>query len=122
MPATALTRGPVLAQLPKRQCEVSFHIESEDGGEKRVAVVLEGVEGYKCTHLSSLSTEMISSAYGKLVRLGGTPWLAEVSTLYNSYCASARQTPKELQHLMLCFDDGPCYEAICTGFKCVETH
>ena len=119
VPATALTRGPVFAQLPKRQCEISFHIESEDGGEKRVAVVLEGVEAYKCTHLSSLSAEMINSAYGKLVRLDSTPWLAEVSNLYNSYCTSAKQTPKELRHLMICFDDGPCYEAICTGFRCV---
>ena len=119
VPPTALTRGPVFAQLPKRQCELSFHIESEDGGEKRVAVVLEGVEAYKCTNLSSLNAKMINSAYGKLVRLDGTSWLAEVSKFYNSYCASAKQTPKELKHLMICFDDGPCYEAICTGFKCV---
>jgi hypothetical protein len=119
VPATALTRGPVFTELFKRQCELSFHIESEEGGERRVALAFEGVEAYKCTYLSSMSAEMINCAYGRLVRLDGTTWLAEVSKFYDSYCASAKQTPKDLQHLMICFDDGPCYEFICGAFNAV---
>ena len=98
--------------LPKRQCELSFHIETDDGGDKRINLVFEGVEAYKCTHLSSCSAEMFNTAYGKLVRLGVTPWLGEV--LGSS--AKTSQPSRDLQHLMICFDDGPCFEIICVRF------
>jgi len=112
VPASALLRSPAFAPLPKRQCELSFPIESDEG-ETRVALLFEGVEAYKCTYLTSCSAEMFNTAYGKLVRLGATAWLSEVLKVYSK----SSQTPKELQHLMICFDDGPCYEIICTSFK-----
>ncbi len=99
--------------LPKRQCELSWHVENDDGGDKRLALVFEGVEAYKCTYLTSCSAEMFNTAYGKLVNLGVTPWLNEV--LKSS--AKASQPSKELQHLMICFDDGPCYEILCVRFN-----
>jgi hypothetical protein len=117
VPPTGLTKGPAFAALPKRQCELSFHIEGEGGGEKRVALMFEDVEAYKCTYMTSMKVEMINTAYGKLVKLGMTPWLAEVSERYKDYYRAARQPQKELQHLMICFDDGPCYEFICAGFR-----
>ena len=111
VPATAVLREPIFTALAKRQCELSFHIETDDG-DNRVGLLFEGVEAYKCTYLTSCSAEMFNSAYGKLVRLGATQWLREVLKSYN-----ASPEPKELQHLMICFDDGPCYEVICVSFQ-----
>jgi hypothetical protein len=112
VPATAVLGSPVFVALTKRQCELSFHIET-DGGQTRVGLLFDGVEGYKCTYLTSCSKEMFNTAYGKLVRLGVTVWLDDVMKVY----ARASQAPKELQHLMICFDDGPCYEIICVGYR-----
>lgn len=112
VPASALLRSPVFAPLGKRQCELSFLIESDEG-EARAGLLFEGVEAYKCTYLTSCSAEIFNTAYGKLVRLGATTWLNEVMKVYSQ----ARQSPNELQHLMICFDDGPCYEIICLSFK-----
>jgi hypothetical protein len=112
VPATALLRSPVFRSLPKRQCELSFDIEADDG-ETRVGLLFEGVEAYKCTYLTSISAEMFNTAYGKLVKLGATAWLNAAMKVYSK----PSQAPGELQHLMICFDDGPCYEFICTSFK-----
>jgi hypothetical protein len=112
VPASALLRSPVFAPLAKRQCELSFHIERDDG-EARVRLLFEEVEAYKCTYLTSCSVEMFNAAYGKLVKLGATAWLAEVMKVYSK----ASQAPKDLQHMMICFDDGPCYEFVCVSFK-----
>jgi len=82
-----------------------------DSGTVRNTVVFEGVEAFRCTYLTFCSAEMFNTAYGKLVRVETTQWLAELQS------ASARKSSRELQHLMICFDDGPCYEFICTGFQ-----
>src|SRR5260221_8598214 len=108
VPATALTRGPTFRVHPKCQCEISFYVENDHGGDKRLNLMFEGVEAYKCTNPTSRSAEMVKTAYGKLVKLGATPWLDEVLKA----SAKASQPSKELQHLMICFDDGPCYEII----------
>lgn len=107
---TALIRSPNFVVLSKRQCKISMEFEGSSGV-VRTALLFEGVEAFKCTYLTSCSAEMLSTAYGKLARLGSTPWLAETQN------AGSRRSPIELQHLMICFDDGPCYEFICTGFR-----
>lgn len=116
VPSSALTRGPSLTSLLKRECELSFYVEADDGDQKS-GILFTGVEAYKCTHTTARSVEMINTAYDKLVRLDGSPWLEEVTANSVSYYARRQATPKELQHLMISFDDGPCYEVICTGFK-----
>ena len=116
VPSSALTKGPSLTALLKRECELSFYVETDDS-EKRVGILFEGVEAYKCTHMTARSVEMINTAYDRLVRLDASPWLAEVSANSAEYYAKRQGSLKELQHLMICFDDGPCYEFICVGFK-----
>ena len=113
VPATALVKGPTFAVLPRRQCEISFYIERDDGTSMKISLLFEGVEAYKCTYPTSCSAEMVNTAYGKLVHLEATPWLSEVLKLYNL----STPRPKELQHLMICFDDDPCYEFICVGYR-----
>jgi hypothetical protein len=78
----------------------------------------DGVEAYKCTHMTSLSAGMIEAAYGRVADLGATRWLAELSKHYERYWESHRIAPPGLRHLMVCLDDGPCYEFICIGFSC----
>jgi hypothetical protein len=119
VPATQITRL-TFVERPRRECELSFEIEEikekEDAIEQFI-LLFEGVETFRCTYLTSITADMFHPAYGKLVRLGMTPWLAEVSTTYRGNCAKTGITPQGLQHLMICFDDGPCYEVICADVK-----
>ncbi|PYV75357.1 MAG: hypothetical protein DMG96_17500 [Acidobacteria bacterium] len=115
-PATRVQSFPILTQHPPRGCALSFEIErGEEDTLERTTRVFEGVEAFRCTYRSSVTTDMIEAAYGRLVRPGRTPWLAEISRRYMEYVSYTKEKPKELQHLMIYFDDGPCYEVICTG-------
>jgi hypothetical protein len=106
---TALVRSPHFAVLPKRKCEISMEFES-GSDVVRSKLLFDGVESFKCTYLTSCSAEMFNTAYGKLVRFGATQWLTETQAAHR--CGASTK----LQHLMICFDDGPCYEFICLGF------
>jgi hypothetical protein len=112
VPTTSLVEGPDFNVLPKRQCEISFHIEGDDGETTRIGLLFEGVEAFKCTYLTSCTAEIFNTAYAKLVCLGKTSWLKELLKTYTDNSQSA----KELQHLMICFDDGPCFEIVCVSF------
>lgn len=116
VPSSALTRGPSFTALLKRECELSFYVESDDGDQK-AGILFSGVEAYKCTYMTARSVEMINTAYDKLVRIEGSSWLAEVKANSAEYYTKRQGGPKELQHLIICFDDGPCYEFICVEFK-----
>lgn len=116
VPPTAITRGPVFRPLPRRQCELSFYIEA-DTGDKKESLLFDGVEAYKCTYMAALNAEMISAAYGKLVDLGKSPWLGEISQKARGHYTKVKNTPPVLRHLAICFDDGPCFEIICAGFN-----
>jgi hypothetical protein len=118
VPSTALLAGPVFTPLPRRRCELSFELEGPKGEPTNMRLWFDGVEAYKCTYLTSLGVEMIEAAYDRLVDRGATPWLAELSKRYESYWELHRVAPPGLRHLMVCFDDGPCYEFICTGYSC----
>jgi hypothetical protein len=99
----------------KRQCELSYYAESDDG-DRKIAVIFDGVEAYRCTYMTALRVEMIRIAYDQIARLGETDWLTEVRLPVEEFHSRRRTAPPSLQHLMVCFDDGPCYEIICTGF------
>jgi len=115
-PATALLRDPVFNVLIKRQCEIVLFFEGNGDEERRLSLLLDGVEAYKCTYLTSCTADMFDSAYGKLIRLEETPWLIDLLDTYKK----GRQSKSTLQHLMICFDDGPCYEFICVDFSIIE--
>jgi hypothetical protein len=122
VPVTSIIRGPSLKVLPKRQCEISFSVEAKDGGEKMEALLFEDVEVFKCTYLASLgsvSQDLRRQSYGALISISESLWLQEVKRSYTDYCRSAQLTSKDLQHLLITFDDGPCYEFICSAFKAV---
>jgi hypothetical protein len=116
--STALFYSPELAMLSGRECKLSFSYEGEDDDHMvTLSLVLQGVESYKCTYLSSCRAEMFTQAYDRLVDLGKTSWLTETLPYYLKFRQVHRRAPEDLRHLMICFDDGPCYEFICTGFS-----
>ena len=87
-----------------------MELEASSGIVKNT-LLFEAVEAFKCTYQTSCTAEMFNTAYGKLVCLGATQWFAEIQK------ANSDGSPSELMHLMIVFDDGPCYEFICTGFR-----
>jgi hypothetical protein len=123
VPVTGLIRGPHFTALGKRKCEISFSIEPEDGAEKWLSLQFGGVEAYKCTYLASLGSinrTLRTEAYGMVISIEESQWLSDIRHSYGAYCGKRGQKPGELQHLMICFDDGPCYELICSTFEDAE--
>jgi hypothetical protein len=115
VPASALLSGPNFAVLPPRRCEISFQFEGEHG-EKRQALIFEAVEAYRATYLSSMDTNLINVAYGRLVDLGESTWLLEVRQRSAAYYTKLKQPPPHLRHMAICFDDGPAFEIIGSGY------
>ena len=114
---TALLNDPGFVVLKGRQCELSLSYEGEDDDSMvLVSLLFQGVECFKCTYLSSCSV-MCNQAYGRVIDLGETPWLTEVLPSYLAFRRSYDRAPEELHHLMIYFDDGPCYEFICAEFR-----
>ncbi|MEX3952773.1 hypothetical protein AB4Y40_34085 [Paraburkholderia sp. EG287B] len=106
--ASALLHSPEFVVLQRRECALSLSLEGDDGAAKEIVLQFSGVESYKCTFLTSCTAAMFKLAYGRLVSLDST-WLNEV----RSTGKKDKVTVDALQHLMITFDDGPCYEIIC---------
>jgi hypothetical protein len=111
-PSSGFLEGVSLKVLPKRVCTLAFRYEGTEGRLDSCELRFAGVEAFKCTYLTSLTVEMIESAYDKLIDVGSSQWLDEAIT-----AANRRGTMPSLKHLRICFDDGPCYEFLCTGFE-----
>jgi len=114
--STPIHKGPSFTQELGRLCVLSFVVEREDTY-PTVRLLFDGVEAYKCTHLTSLKRDMLV-AYERVVRLYETPWLLDMSSNYKPQ--RGNHVKEDLMHLMICFDDGPCYEFICTKFSSSE--
>lgn len=111
-PSSSLLKGMSLEILPKRKCLLKGQYEDEDGYIHNISLSFEEVEAYKCTYITSCKETVISSAYDKLVDCEDTDWLKEIFSTGNH-----GKSDKKLRHYMIFFDDGPCYEIICTTFK-----
>jgi hypothetical protein len=113
VPSTALLgAGPVFEIRAKRDVAIRFAYEAEDDSRREEAVVFQGVEAFKCTYYRARDASM-REAYDRLVDRGPTSWLAEVS-------ANLKQNGGQadgLVHVMINFDDGPCYEVVCRSFR-----
>jgi len=120
--ATAIVRGPFFRVHPHRRCEISFSIEGEAGGEEAIGLLFDGVETFKCTYLASLGCiehRLFREAYATLISLEESAWLAAIKKARSEYYSKTSASQKEPQHLMICFDDGPCYEIICESFQAI---
>lgn len=112
VPSTALEGGgPVFQKRPRREVALRMSYET-DAGEQELALVFEGVEAFKATYYRARGDSMLES-YDRLTDLGRTSWLSEVSTNLRRH----GDDPSGLAHLMINFDDGPCYELICRSHR-----
>ena len=109
---TELLSSPKLSMLPKRECVLSLRIEG-DTGDEEILLVFENVLAFKCTYMAACTAEMFNLAYGKVVDIGTSSWLADIVVSYKN----THKAPVLMRHMMICFDDGPCYEFVCDGFK-----
>jgi hypothetical protein len=115
VPSTALVgSGPVFEKRPGRQVAISFSHEVDDE-EEASALVFDGIEAFRCTYLSACEPAMLE-AYDQVMDRGQTDWLAAVRAAVSRRGGKA----DEIRHLMIFFDDGPCYEVLCRSFR-VET-
>jgi hypothetical protein len=110
--ASALLYSPEFSVLPRRECELRMSIEGDDGDPANFALRFVGVESYKCTFMTSCTADMFNLAYGKLVSLD-SHWLDEIRRSGKK----DQTTIEALRHLMITFDDGPCYEIICRSWS-----
>ena len=116
-PSTALVGNHVtLAKNSGRQWSLVLEYEpDEDLGERNGVLEFSDVEALRCTYESSCGPEVIG-AYDKVVDLGKTEWL-NVTT---ANLARRGRPSADLKHLMVFFDDGPCYEFLCRRWRYFE--
>jgi hypothetical protein len=119
VPSTALLGGgPVFEKRLGREIALRYEFEIDDGT-RAEAIVFEGVEAFKFTYYEACG-KWVLATYDRLVEVSDSAWLKEVDEQLRK-AAEPRggmdvdQPP--LRHLMIYFDDGPCYEAICRGFR-----
>lgn len=112
VPSTALLDGgPVFEKRARREIALRMSYETDDGVDV-VALVFEGVEAFRVTYDRARGDWMLE-AYVRLVDLGQTSWLSEISGNLTQHGADAAG----LAHLIINFDDGPCYEVICRSHR-----
>ena len=102
--------GVEFHQLGGRECLLSCIFDLD--GSDTFHMTFAGVESYKATFYMACTIQM-RDAYDRIVELGPTPWLEEVS----AQLSRSGEDNSGLQHLMIYFDDGPCYEFICRSFQ-----
>lgn len=113
VPSTALLQDARFEIRLGRTCALQFEYEDEDDNTVSVKLLFEGVEAFKCTYLFACTVEMIETAYDRVADLGSSEWLDAIRKQLGSH----GQEAKDLKHLMIYFDDGPCYEFICRDLR-----
>lgn len=86
--------------------------ENEDDQIVNIRLVFDGVQVFRRTDDPAKTLAMIETSYNKVVDRGDTQWLREVTAQIH---VSRRDAP--LRDLIICFDEAPCYEFICTAFS-----
>lgn len=113
VPSTALLdAGPTLEIGPSRTISLVFRYETEDSDSNQQTLAIQGVEAFKCVYYQARDKSALE-AYDQLVDCGSTTWLSQISENLNQNGGKA----DGLKHMMINFDDGPCYEFLCRAFK-----
>jgi hypothetical protein len=112
VPSTALLDGgPVFEKRLGREITLRMSYETEESVQA-VVLVFAGVEAFKVTYDRARGDWMLE-AYDRLVDQGQTSWLGEITGNLRQHGADAAA----LTHLIINFDDGPCYEVICRSHR-----
>ena len=120
-PLTTLWKMPFLsgALAHDPSCVVSgdrviLELTAENEYDQIVSVrlIFDGVQVFRRTADPAKTLAMIEVAYNEVVDRGDTPWLREVTAE-----TKARRRGQPLRDLIICFDEAPCYEFVCTSFS-----
>jgi hypothetical protein len=115
-PSSALLHGGAFFEvLLGRRCQLWMAFEAEDGEEERFQLILSGVEAYKCTYLYGCTREQVAGAYDRLIDRGRSEWLEATAAAVRD--RGLMTEADRLKHLVIYFDDGPCYEFLCSSFE-----
>jgi hypothetical protein len=113
VPSTSLMGGGVVFEKRLgREIALRYEMEGGSGEPEAERLVFTGVEAFKCTNGRACSEWMLG-AYDHLIDVASSPWLHDVTAQLKR---SGAATPA-LRHLAIYFDDGPCYEILCTAFR-----
>lgn len=121
VPSSSFYRGVVFENHLGRQISLSFEYEDDKGQMKEGQISFFDIIAYRVIYLYGLTGEMIESSYDELIDLGNTDWLKEIKETLDKRGLSQQERERYLniKHYRICFDDGPCYEFICTSFETV---
>ena len=86
--------------------------ENEEGTISHVRLIFDGVQVFVRTADDAKTAAMFESAYNRLIDCGETDWLRGIASR-----VSRHPNRGALRHLMICFDEAPCYEFACVGFS-----
>ena len=109
IPSSSLGEGVVFQELSGRECTLSFKVNRLQEWQ----ITFKDVEAYRCHYYQACTVEMIDASYDRLIDAGKTKWLVTVRDQLSKY----NEGMANLRHMMIYFDDGPCYEFICQGFS-----
>ncbi len=114
--STGLDYEADFQMLAGRACSLTCGYAIDDNRAVKLNLLFDGVEAFKCTHYHACTLDMIE-AYDEVVDRGSTEWLGSIRERLSRY----DENVSKLRHLMIYFDDGPCYEFICKEFRVAET-
>lgn len=77
-----------------------------------IAIIFKSLQAYRCTYDEACSLDQFRTGTDQLIDMGVTSWLKEIR--------ESVADGEALRHMMICLEDGPCYEFICTGFEIEE--
>ncbi len=111
VPSSGFTRGTSLQIRPRREIAVVFEFEDDNGDSRNAELIFKDVVHYRTTYLIALRASQIDQAYDRLVELSDSPELKEVME-----AARENRIGSTYRHYRVCFDDGPCFDFICSSF------
>jgi len=113
VPSTALLSGIAFHVLPQRICTLTCEYEDDTNVLASLTLYFSGVEAFRVTYFGACTPEMIQMAYDKVVDIGSSTWLEDIT---NQLSKSSRDS-HDLRHMRMYPDDGPCYEFVCRFFR-----
>lgn len=75
-------------------------------------LVFKDVVHYRTTYMAALRADFIREAYDRVVDVGTSPELLDVTAAMQANGRIAK-----IKHYRVCFDDGPCFDFIAAGFE-----
>ena len=90
---------------------LSMRWEGVNDETETAEIVVRDVYAYRVTYPPALTLNLIKSAYDQLIELDESEWARTVEP------TAANPLASPLREFRVRFDDGPCYDVLCTGLE-----